>query len=114
MLIDSTHMKVRRCAGGGKGGGALNQAIGVSRGRRNNKLHTITDDQGRPLRFLLTGANVADCEAAEPLLCSPAPGALVLAGKAYESDAVRLLIESQEGGSEHSFQSQPPMVKPPL
>lgn len=75
--------------------GALHQAIGVSRGGRNSKLHALTDGQGRPLRFFLAGANVADCRAAELLLTSLTPGTLVLADKAYDSNAVRLLIESQ-------------------
>lgn len=75
--------------------GALLQAIGISRGGRNSKLHALTDGEGRPLRFLLTGGNVADCKAADTLLTDLAPGTIVLADKAYDSDAIRRLIEAQ-------------------
>jgi transposase len=92
--IDSTDMKAHRSAGGGKGG-ALAQAIGISRGGRNSKLHALTDGQGRPLRFLLTGGNVADCRAADVLLDDLAPRTIVLADKAYDSNAIRDLIERQ-------------------
>jgi transposase len=86
--------------------GALVQAIGITRGGRNSKLHALTDGEGRPLRFLLTGGNVADCRAADVLLddlasSDPdrlddlAPRTIVLADKAYDSNAIRDLIERQ-------------------
>lgn len=58
------------------------QAIGISRGGRNSKLHALTDGEGRPLRFLLTGGNVADCRASNVLLGDLAPRTIVLADKA--------------------------------
>ncbi|MCW2368387.1 transposase [Sphingobium sp. B11D3D] len=75
--------------------GALVQAIGISRGGRNSKLHALTDGEGPPLRFLLTGGQVADCRAADVLLDDPAPRTIVLADKAYDSNAIRDLIERQ-------------------
>jgi transposase len=81
--------------GGRRKRGALVQAIGISRGGRNSKLHALTDGEGRPLRFLLTGGNVADCRAADALLDDLAPRTIVLADKAYDSNAIRDLIERQ-------------------
>ena len=81
--------------GGRRKRGALVQAIGISRGGRNSKLHALTDGEGRPLRFLLTGGNVADCRAADVLLDGLAPRTIVLADKAYDSNAIRDLIERQ-------------------
>ena len=78
--------------------GACRQAIGISRGGRNSKLHALTDGEGRPLRFLLTGGNVADCRAADVLLDDLAPRTIVLADKAYDSNAIRDLIERQGAG----------------
>ncbi len=75
--------------------GALVQAIGISRGVRNSKLHALIDGEGRPLRFLLTGGNVADCQAAETLLDDLAPRTVVLADKPYDTNAIRDLIERQ-------------------
>ncbi|MDG5487391.1 IS5 family transposase [Sphingomonas sp. BGYR3] len=94
VLIDSTHMKAHRSAGGGKGGRSF-QAIGISRGGRNSKLHALTDGEGRPLRFLLTGGHVADCRAADVLINDLAPHTIVLEDKAYDSNAIRDLIERQ-------------------
>ncbi|WP_229839352.1 IS5 family transposase [Sphingomonas glacialis] len=93
VLIDSTHMKAHRSAGGGKGG--RSRAIGISRGGRNSKLHALTDGQGRPLRFLLTGGNIADCRADDVLLDDLAPRTIVLADNAYDTNAIRELIERQ-------------------
>lgn len=81
--------------GGRRKRGACFQAIGISRGGRNSKLHALTDDTGRPLRFLLTPGNVADCRAADVLLDNLAPRTIVLGDKAYDSNAIRDLIERQ-------------------
>jgi hypothetical protein len=86
--------------GGRRKRGALVQAIGISRGGCNSKLHAFTDGEGCPLRFLLTGGNVADCRAADILLDDLAPRTIVLADKpvssaverAYDSNAIRDLI----------------------
>lgn len=75
--------------------GALLQAIGISRGGRNSKLHALTDGEGRPIRFLLTVGQVADCRAADVLLGDLAPRTIVLGDKAYDSNAIRNLIERQ-------------------
>jgi len=86
-------MKAHRSASGGKG--TLIQAIGISRGGLNSKLHALTDGEGQPLRFLLTGGQIADCRAADVLLDDLAPRTIVLADKAYDSIALRDLIERQ-------------------
>jgi hypothetical protein len=48
--------------------GELSQAIGRSRGGRTTKIHALTDRFCRPIAFLLTGGQVADCIAADALL----------------------------------------------
>ena len=70
------------------------QAIGRSRGGRTTKIHALTDGGGRPLAFLLTGGQAADCQAAEDLLERVPPGVVVHADKGYDTDRVRQLIES--------------------
>ena len=54
-MIDSSYIKVHRCAGGAKGG-ARSHAIGVSRGGRTTKVHALVDVIGRPLHLVLTPA----------------------------------------------------------
>jgi transposase len=73
--------------------GQRSQAIGVSRGGRNTKLHALSDDLGRPLAFALTGGQAADCRAAELLLHLVPPGALVLADRGCDTNAVRSAVE---------------------
>ena len=93
--LDRQHAHESAPLGGRRKRGALAQAIGISRGGRNSKLHALTDGEGRPLRFLLTGGNVADCRAADVLLDDLAPCTIVLADKAYDTNAIRDLIERQ-------------------
>lgn len=92
---DRQHSHEGAPLGGGRKRGAHCQAIGISRGGRNSKLHALTDGEGRPLRFLLTGGQVADCRAADALLGDLAPRTIVLADKAYDTNAIRDLIERQ-------------------
>jgi len=73
--------------------GERTQAIGRSRGGRTTKIHALTDGFCRPIAFLLTGGNVADCTAADALL-EHMPATSILHGdKGYDSNAVRKKIE---------------------
>jgi transposase len=71
------------------------QALGISRGGRTTKIHALTDDFGRPRAFLLSPGQAADCRAGEPLLRDLPPECLVIADRAYDTDAVRQRIEAQ-------------------
>jgi transposase len=84
VFIDSTCIKVHRCAGGGKGG-ALAQGIGLTKGGRNTKLHVVRDGYGRPLVLMLTPGNVHDCKVAEACLAALPPTAHLVADKGYDS-----------------------------
>ena len=95
VLIDSSAVKAHRCAAGAKGERA--QAIGRSRGGRTTKIHALTDAACRPIAFLLTGGQVADCTAAA-LLLEKMPEASILHGdKGYDSNAVRRQAEDKGG-----------------
>lgn len=70
-----------------------NQAIGRSRGGRTTKIHALTDRDCRPIAFLLTGGQVADCTAGSVLL-QQMPAARILHGdKGYDSNAIRRQVE---------------------
>ncbi len=57
------------------------------------KIHTLTDAQGRPLRFILTEGQAHDCTTAADLLADrPATG--VIADKAYDTNEVRQIIDA--------------------
>ena len=87
ILIDSTHIKAHRSAAGGRG--AREQAIGASQGGRNTKRHALADRRGRPLAFLLTPGQAADCRAAEALLINLPERCIVLEDRAYDTNPVR-------------------------
>jgi len=73
--------------------GEKNQAIGCSRGGRTTKIHALTDASCRPIAFMLTGGNVADCVAGAELLAR-LPACEILHGdKGYDSDAIRRQVE---------------------
>ncbi|MCS6304062.1 MAG: transposase [Nitrospira sp.] len=42
--------------------------MGKSRGGRTTKIHAATDEQGRPIAFLLTPGNASDSKSTKPLL----------------------------------------------
>jgi transposase len=75
--------------------GELAQAIGRSRGGRTTKIHALTDKDCRPVAFLLTGGQVADCVAADTLLDQISTTDLVHGDKGYDTDAVRRKIEAK-------------------
>ena len=93
VLIDSSAVKAHRCAAGGKG--ERNQAIGRSRGGRTTKIHALTDTACRPIAFMLTGGQVADCTAAELLLRRLPQASIVHGDKGYDSNAIRRQIEGK-------------------
>jgi transposase len=94
LLIDSSAVKAHRCASGGRHGEQI-QAIGRSRGGRTTKIHALTDHVCRPVAFLLTGGQVADCTAADTLLEQMPPATIVHGDKGYDSNAVRQKIKSK-------------------
>ena len=67
--------------------------MGRSRGGLTTKIHTLTDAQGRPLRFILTGGQAHDSTTAAELLAGRATTG-VIADKAYDSNDLRELISN--------------------
>src|SRR6185437_6073552 len=85
------HARARPPAGRRRKRGAKTEALGRSRGGLTTKIHTLTDAQGRPLRFILTAGQAHDCTTAAALLAGRnATG--VIADKAYDSNDLRELI----------------------
>ena len=93
--VDRQHACEGASLGSGRKRGAQLQAIGVSRGGRNTKVHALTDRHGRPLAFVLTPGQAADCRAAEQLLGALPRRCIVHADRAYDSNRIRDLIEQQ-------------------
>jgi len=76
--------------------GAEAQAIGVTRGGRNSKIHAVVDEEYRPWVFVLTSGNTANCTVAETC-ASPIPGiAGLVAHKGYDTDAFRAWLKEYQ------------------
>lgn len=75
--------------------GAQKQAIGITKGGRNSKIHAVVDEFCRPWVFVLTPGNTADCVMAEACV-SLIPGvSKLLADKGYDTDAFRCYLKGQ-------------------
>jgi transposase len=86
VMLDATICKAQRFASGARGGGE--EDLGRSRGGLTTKLHALVDSQGRPLCFLLTPGQAADCRQARALLDGVAFRRLI-GDRAYDTDELR-------------------------
>jgi transposase len=86
VMIDATITKAQRFASGARGGGE--EDLGRSRGGLTTKIHALVDRRGRPLCYLLTPGQAADCRHAETLLEGVAFARLI-GDRAYDTDALR-------------------------
>ena len=93
--IDSTSCKIHQSANGG--GKKVDNAVGISRGGRNTKIHTLVDGLGNPLAFMLSSGAVHDSTHAVSLLQQlDIKGSNILGDKAYGAKAIRDYITSQD------------------
>ena len=71
------------------------KAVGVSKGGRNTKIHTLVDGLGNPIAFLLSHGNDHDSKHAIPLLSQiNISGSNILGDKAYGAKAIRDYVDS--------------------
>ena len=75
----------------------MNQHIGISRGGKTTKLHTLVDGLGNPLAFILTGGQIYDSVPAIDLLQAfDITGSHVLGDKSYGSETLRNWITAKQ------------------
>ena len=73
-----------------------NQAIGVSRGGKNTKIHVLINERMQVLNMLLTGGQIHDSQPVLDLFASvDLVGKTILADKAYSSDKIRNYLEER-------------------
>lgn len=65
--------------------------MGRSRGGLTTKIHALVDADGRPVRLELTPGQAGDAPVAATLLANLAPGATLIADRAYDTNAIRNL-----------------------
>ena len=84
--LDASHIKVHQDA---NTKAPENEAMGMTRGGRNTKLHAVVDSAGHAVRLSLTAGQVNDCTQASPMTSELQKGEELLADKAYDVDALR-------------------------
>lgn len=63
--------------------------MGRSRGGLTTKIHAVVDANGNPFTLKLTEGQAHDGRSAQDMLASVGPGQILLADRAYDSDALR-------------------------
>ena len=71
--------------------------MGRSRGGLTTKIHALVDANGLPVGLKLTPGQAHDGRAAEDMLGSIGKGQILLADRAYDSDALRQRLADQGG-----------------
>lgn len=95
--IDSTFCRVHQHATGARKKHG-NQAIGVSRGGKNTKIHALVTENFQLIGLLLTSGNIHDSQCATELLSKiNLDGKTVLGDKAFCSANIRDFIQAQGG-----------------
>jgi transposase len=70
--------------------------MGRSRGGLTTKIHALVDAEGRPIKLELTAGQTHDSQPAPDMLEDMQEGAILLADKAYDSDAIRQLAQNKK------------------
>lgn len=60
------------------------------------KIHAVTEDQGRPIAFVLTSGHASDIKAAKPLLEPLKASRQLLGDKAYDRDDLRAWLNTRK------------------
>ena len=84
LMIDASHCKVHPHATGAKGG---NQAMSLTKGGVNTKIHLAVDSHGMPVRMLVTEGTTADSTQASVLIDGLTAQHL-LADRGYDTDNI--------------------------
>ncbi|HEX2146836.1 MAG TPA: IS5 family transposase [Pseudorhizobium sp.] len=87
-MIDSSSIRVHQHAANGQKGGS--GCMGRSRGGLTTKVHALVDANGLPIALKLTAGQAHDGRSAADMLDTLGNGDVLLADRAYDSDALRL------------------------
>ncbi len=70
--------------------------MGRSRGGLTTKIHALVDAEGRPIALKLTEGQAHDGRSAEDMLGTVRAGQILLADRAYDSDALREALTERD------------------
>ncbi|WP_181763138.1 IS5 family transposase [Mesorhizobium sp. B2-4-13] len=87
-MIDTSIVRVHQQGATGKKGDR-NHCLGRSRGGLTTKIHALVDAKGRPIKLMLTAGQMSDIASAADLITELPEGAMLLADKGYDANALR-------------------------
>ena len=90
VYVDASHVKVHQC-GLNPAGGRETQAVGLTKGGWNTKIHAAVDAAGVPRVLVLSAGNDADISHAQSVLGEVKMKIAVL-DRGYDSDALRIWL----------------------
>ncbi|WP_303832141.1 IS5 family transposase [Asticcacaulis taihuensis] len=96
IMIDSYCVRVHQHGATGKKGGLDDGCMGRSRGGLTTKIHAVVDAEGRPIALELTAGQKHDSQMSLPMLGAMRQGTIVLADKAYDTNALRAVADQKE------------------
>jgi transposase len=85
--------------------------MGRSRGGLTTKIHALVDALGRPIRLKLTEGQAHDGRSASDMFDTVQAGNVLLADRAYDSDALRDKLAAR--GAWGNIRPMPNRIKPP-
>ena len=80
--------------------------MGRSRGGLTTKIHALVDADGRPIGIDLTPGQAHDSKMAEPMLKDIGKGTILLADRAYDTNALRDFAK-EAGLGQYSGKAKP-------
>jgi len=86
--------------------------MGRSRGGLTTKIHALVDAEGRPIRLKLTEGQAHDGRAAADMLDSIGADHILLADRAYDSDALRQTLADR--GAWANIRPMPNRIRHPV
>ncbi|UXN06678.1 IS5 family transposase [Bartonella sp. HY761] len=89
IMIDATHLKAHRTAASLLKKGIFPRRIGRTKGGLNSKLHTVCDQNGKPICLLLTERQMSDYKGAALLLAHLPDAKELIADRGYDADWFR-------------------------
>ncbi|WP_152096277.1 IS5 family transposase [Rhizobium dioscoreae] len=95
IMIDATHLKAHRTAASLLKKGMFPRRIGRTKGGLNSKLHTVCDDEGRPIVMLLSEGQMSDHKGARLVLDALPPAKVLIADLGYDSTPFREALQAK-------------------
>ena len=110
-MIDSSSIRLHQHAANGKKKQTRSRCMGRSRGGLTTKIHALVDAMGLPIALKLTEGQAHDGRSAVDMLETLRAGDILLADRAYDSNALREWLTDR--GARGNIRAMPNRLEPP-